>query len=1380
MHIVKKILRILAIIIAVLLGVLGLAIGVVLIGINVGAGQRYIEEKIDPWTGGMVQISGLSGTLPQNLGLDTLKIKDAKGVWLEIDHLHLKWSPLALIGMDAKIHTLSADRLVFSRLPFSSPEPQAPTSSAPSGPTKLKIKVDLTHLHIGRLEIGDALIGQSAAFTADGNANISSIAPFIDGVTLKNLPKMKIDLHIKRLDADGDLNLSAATPSQQVHLALDYHEGINGFVSSLGKLPQLDPIDLHLAMQGPWTGAVTEFGLHSGAIQSHLNGTINLVSNKADLHVTAHAPTMTLQPGIGWNDISLETDLHGPFIAPVGTGSLNIDSLAINDILVGHLHTSFQGSAGKKAEDTVASLQTVIDGLRIPGSAPTLLAAAPIKVNVISYPLRDTQPVEAVLDHPLVHLGAQVNVKPAAHGHVTLELPNVKPLAALGKTDLQGKVALKADFALPAKAQDDLTLTTTGKIAITGGQEQAVHLIGKEGTLSLDLKKSANNIITVKRLALDGKALHVLMSTIVDLAHQNRMQTIASVALPDLSQVAPMLCGNINLDAQANGPTDDLAVKTDIKGEFGTKDVPKGPLALNADFQHLPSAPQGTLKVQGVLDRRPLILATRVEKDLKGVMHVQLDQLSWNSLLGKGALRLPVGAKVPLGDLDLKISNLADFQKFVGQPVKGRLALAIHTTEVPSAPPVVALGLDGSLGTQQVTISSLNLKGKVTNPLDNPTPDLSVAVAGIRTQDISGQAKATVKGPQSAMAITLQGAFQNVMGSPANIDTALLLDLLKKTVRIDRLAALAKEESIRLGAPAKVSFGDIMGVDRLRLTVAPRGVAPATFDIGGTLKPRLALNATIDHVTPAIAKPFSPELDALGVISAQANLTGTLNNPSGKVSLVGRGLRMRRGVAASLPAAEILANVGLAGQTARVDTTLKAGSKIALAVRGVAPLSKDGNIALDTTGHVDLSVANSVLGANGMETRGHIALNMHVGGSAAQPRATGQIGLHNVAFSQYAQGVYLTSINGNISAHGDSITLDHILAHAGSGDIALDGYVGVFRPGLPMDIKVISKQARVLSSDLITALIDTDLHIHGQATTRLDVDGKVVLPRVMINIPNSMPASVPQLDVVRPGQSAPVSNGTNLVIGLGLDVISPGQFFVQGHGLDVIMGGTLHVKGTSQAPIMTGGFEMRRGNFNLAGINLNFTHGIVSFNGAGVNHRLDPTLDFRADRNGKGGLASLLVHGYASAPKIDFTSVPSLPRDEILSLLLFGTDSHSLSTTQLAELGVAVAQLAGGSTFDPLGKVRNVLGLDRLAVGGGSGVNKGGSSIEAGKYVMKGVYVGAKQAMSGTGTQAQVQIDLTQRLKLKTTVGTGGQVNGFTTPENDPGSSVGLSYGFDY
>ena len=62
----------------------------------------------------------------------------------------------------------------------------------------------------------------------------------------------------------------------------------------------------------------------------------------------------------------------------------------------------------------------------------------------------------------------------------------------------------------------------------------------------------------------------------------------------------------------------------------------------------------------------------------------------------------------------------------------------------------------------------------------------------------------------------------------------------------------------------------------------------------------------------------------------------------------------------------------------------------------------------------------------------------------------------------------------------------------------------------------------------------------------------------------------------------------------------------------------------------------------------------------------------------------------------------------------------------------------------------------------------------------KGVYIGAKQSTGNAGTQAEMQIDITKHLKATAAVGTGKDNSRFVTPDNDPGSNVGLLYEFDY
>jgi translocation and assembly module TamB len=250
-----------------------------------------------------------------------------------------------------------------------------------------------------------------------------------------------------------------------------------------------------------------------------------------------------------------------------------------------------------------------------------------------------------------------------------------------------------------------------------------------------------------------------------------------------------------------------------------------------------------------------------------------------------------------------------------------------------------------------------------------------------------------------------------------------------------------------------------------------------------------------------------------------------------------------------------------------------------------------------------------------------------------------------------------------------------------------------------------------------------------------------------------------------------------LSLTLDLVIDAPQQVFVRGHGLDAEMGGSLRITGSSTAPQIIGGFDLRHGTLALAGETLNFTSGKITFEGGTVTGKLDPALNFVAQTVSGGVTATLTITGYADQPKIALTSTPELPQDEILAHLLFGQSVKQLGPLQLAQIAEALASFSGSGIANPLATVRKGLGLDRLNFGSsGSGT---GGTVEAGKYVANGVYVGAKQGTSG-GTQAQVQIDITKHLKLETTIGNGTAPVTGATPQNDPGSSVGLTYQFEY
>ncbi|MBB2161743.1 translocation/assembly module TamB domain-containing protein [Gluconacetobacter sacchari] len=1381
------------------LAVAVLGVVAILIVANTGWGRHSIARQTAELTGGAVTLDGISGRFPDALRIARISLNDHKGTWLSIEGLELDWRPTHLLARQARVDRLSIARLAIPRLQESG------TASSSSNRGGFDLGIDLRAVHIGRIEVGAAIAGTDAAFSLDGRARLAHIAPVLNDISVATLPTTSIELALKRLDRPGALTLRTEIVPGRLGLHLTADEGPGGFASTSG-LAQLDPLHLTLDLDGPRDANHLAFTLTSGTISSNINGLINFINIKSQLSIMMRAPQMTVRDGIGWQNFVLDAHLSGDVHHPVGQGRLMLEQPMAAGVAARRIAIDFDGHEATGGQPSDAHVHAAIDGLSIPGSRPGLFASAPLTLDLFLHPDDAGWPMDVRLDHTLLHLAGRVMTAKPSHGTFDFAVPALAPLAAAGGVDLAGRLGLHGVFAMPARPGDAITLAVDGPLSITGGLPQAKSLIGPDGTLSLRASMRSATVdhpalLRIDRLALEGQAVHLAFSGSRSTAPAAdpvtggqagaAIDATANLAIDDLRRASPAARGQVGLTLAVNGPMTDLSATAHLEGQVGTNEMPAGPIMLDAVFHHLPTHPQGTLMAKGTLDDAPLSIAADLEQDPQGRRTIDLAHLDWKSLSGSGHLVLNPHRVTPLGTLDVRMDRLGDLSRLVGQPVSGALKASIRTSDPASdapgqgaRPPVVTVAVDGTLASAQARLRALSLAGTVTDPLGTTQTDMTLRLDGVSAPGVAGDVRVTARGPRDAMAIGANATFQALAGAPAALSTALVVDTPGQSATIRSLEANARGETIRLSAPARIGFGKAIGVDHLRLTLAPPGVAPARIDVAGTIKPMLGLTATIDNLSPAIARPFVPSLRADGTVSARASLRGTTASPQGTVTVTARGLAYHSDFSGALPPLDLDATAQLSGSQARVDATAHAGSLLDLALRGTVPTGSSGTIGLQADGHVDLSAANAYLGAQGRQVEGIARLSLAVRGALSAPKASGTVTLSGGQVHDYAQGIQLSNMRGTVIAQDDRLTIDNLSATAGPGSIAVNGTLGVLQPGLPIDLRITARNARPLASDLVTAQIDADMTVRGALASRIDVVGQVTIPHAEINIPNALPPSIATLNVIRPGDQPPPSDAekaSGLVVGLDVTASSPGQMFVRGHGLDAEMRGRLHVGGTADTPDITGGFAMRRGSFNLGGISLEFTKGQVAFNGSGVTQAIDPTLDFEAERATTAGTAQLIVGGYASAPKIRFSSTPPLSQDQIMAILLFGTDAQSLSTTQMAEMAAAVATLTGGSAFDPLGKVRSTLGLDRLQLTGGSGVGKGnGTSVEAGKYVMRGVYVGAKQATSGSGTQAQVQVDLTRRLKLNTTVGTGGNVTGFTTPENDPGSSVGLSYQFNY
>jgi translocation and assembly module TamB len=960
-------------------------------------------------------------------------------------------------------------------------------------------------------------------------------------------------------------------------------------------------------------------------------------------------------------------------------------------------------------------LRATLAGLHLPGPQPDAFAAAPITITANADLLAADRPVTLRVAHPMLDLAGTAHAGADPSADLTLKLPDLSPFGV----NLQGSSTLHL---VAAQHGDTAQAAVTGTIGITGGMAPVPALIGPAATLDLAATLHGSDV-TLRQLKLRGKTLSVdVAGGLTD----SRVDLTSTIALSDLAAVAPGVQGAIQAASHITGKTDNLTLDTRLTGDVATPGFAKTPLTASLHADGLPGAPSGQVTAQATLQGAPLALQAAVQRLADGATHLTIDRADWKSAHIDGDVTLPPGASIPQGHIAARMTRLDDLRPFLGSPITGSVTLTAAIDAANQAHLRIA-------ATSIAPTNSITLQGD--GRAD--AMELRLAVTG---QDVAATSAATLNMPAKQLAVSA-------------------------------LQATYKGEHVTLLSPMRLSFADGLSVDRLRL-----GLRQAVLDVAGRLSPTLDVTASLRKLPADLASVAMPDLKIDGTLQADARLKGTTAAPTGTAHLTATGIHLRTGPGAAFPPANATLSADLAGGTARLDARVALGAN-QITLAGTAPMAASGPLNLRATARVDLTVLDPLLGAEGRRARGELTADAGITGTVATPSINGSLQFAHGEIQDFAQGVRIHDITALIRATGDTIRIEHFEGTAGNGTMALTGSIGVAAP-MPVDLRITARHASPLASDLLTADLNADLTLRGDVQGKLAAGGTVRINKAEIRVPERLPTSVAVLNVRRPGDKPPPPPTPGPDVALDVTIISPGQMFVRGQGLDAELQGRLHVGGTAAAPRPDGHFDLRRGQFSLAGQTLNFTTGTVGLDGSG---KLDPTIDFVASSTAGNVTATLTITGYASAPKIALSSDPELPQDEVLAHLLFGQSAAKLGPLQLAEIAAALAQISGAtggnSGFEALNSVRKSLGLDRLTVGGGQGGS--GADVQAGRYVAPGVYVGAKQGTSGAGTQAQVQVDLWKGLKLETDVGTGGGTAS-TGATDSSGTSIGLTYQFDY
>src|SRR5262245_2985017 len=475
---------------------------------------------------------------------------------------------------------------------------------------------------------------------------------------------------------------------------------------------------------------------------------------------------------------------------------------------------------------------------------------------------------------------------------------------------------------------------------------------------------------------------------------------------------------------------------------------------------------------------------------------------------------------------------------------------------------------------------------------------------------------------------------------------------------------------------------------------------------------------------------------------------------------------------ALLPSLAVQGSGSLAGNQATFDARLNAGRGGNLALKGrmtTAPLA--GTVSV--TGPLDIAPFAPLAGNQVRNVAGTLQTNLTFEIAGPKVTGAGSIDFQTGALNFPEMGLRLSGGTGRVVLQGDTVQLQQLTFQTGrNGTLGASGTMRLDpTQGMMLDLAITSRRALLVNRPDLVATVSTDMKVTGATGTAIDVTGPVTIDRAEIAIGAIDTASFPTVDVREinkpvaanapppppaPRRAPPPKQPTATPVRLSLDVRAPQGIFVRGRGLDAEVGGSLKVTGDPSAPQVLGGFTLRRGDFTLGGRRLVFNKGTVTLDNLDT---IDPRLDFAATTNVASNSITLAITGTPRAPVITVTSSPPLPSDEALAWLLFGKPSSALSALELLQTAQMVAELAGkeapGTGF--LGRMRSTLGLDQLRMGSGSSSSSSNSSspvsLEAGRYVAPGVYVGAKQGAAGNSSRGVVEIDVLDHTKIEGDIG---------------------------
>lgn len=1284
-----------------------------------------------------IDVQGIEAETLADIRIRTLTIADADGIWLTVENLVFVWQPAALWHRQFHAEDISAQRVHLARIPQAEASPatdwEAQTDeiihTLETLPETLQDKtlppLRIDRFALGELQLDKGILAEPSRFTADANLNFIA-QPASLAFAMHSL--QGVDTHI------------TATMQQEARVAAfsaDWKEAEGGILGAILQLGTPAPVTV--------------------TIRSELEGE-NLLTH-ADI-LAGDAPLLTAQTTIPQDDtpvLGLTARLPQPsLLAPLSAfhSPIRLDA----QMEESRLHLLAQTAHfGKPDSPTATDITAEVDVHLDTSAAPfvvehTFRASLPQEAGdarIASLVLKAEGDAEA---WKLVSLNAAVGTDITATASGMLNL-------ASGKAELQGRADTPAaSLSYQLDATDAFSGNPAAKLQATLDAWKQALPAPTDTVLAAPITFTARTeptdgavpdiVFALTNTAIDGKG------RLYTSAANAEPQVIAEIAVEGLP--APL---TLSLRHQAN--------------QQGNVEALSKNLRLATHYAITPDA------------------VTLDDVILEGGKAVKL----------QGDLRINTAQSTASGVLDGFIRSPAFLNALGISPpdITAQTGKTVLELAAPNGEQRVSLRYDAGAVTQGNTPLAADVKLKADMRLtaeEAPFINATLSATQLTSPVALDEWTTTLRGTTDAMDINSSGKNETQQTEFSARSTLSVNDGVKLTLS-HLQAAWQKDNSFALVKPTTLQYGDALTLSELDLRINESGRITAQANLTENSS---SAALKINNV-PMYAIPYGALQNTKGMLNGKLNLSGTPTAPLATMRVEISDLqqnypnttRLYNQMLTATLNAELRQDVLSAQFSANApDADSFAAASLTVPVEINLPPRA---FAFTPKGDIDGALrADLVLGPfmplfmpDGVYGTGHLLADMRVRGSLDSPRISGAASLDSGQIEVLQTGTLINDLSFELAASGGEITLRNGKASdGGKGTVEFAGTVGL-NPTLPMDIETAFKSFVAMRHTNATATVTGDASLKGDLDEAI-LKGDWTINSARITISTGGGGSVPEIRVIEvESLDAPLESEEYIEmteaerqaarekrraqrpfahkLALDIAIKADNQIFLDGFGLTAELKGAVDISGTAARPKLGGKMETVRGRWEFFSRTFTITRGRAQFS---ENNLTAPLIDLRTETETDDITAIAQITGTTENPDINFTSIPALPKDEILSRVMFGRNLSSISPYQALQLADMLRSLSsGGSSMNPLSKLQDALGIDELKINSDSGDSEN-VTVGVGKYLQENIYLEVEGGSAEESGKVSVEVDLTPRISVE------------TEARQNAESAVRLNYKYDY